>query len=208
MKFLELSRYRYLYFRRGHCAEGSLKCGKHNHDPSRLQSITGKKTEKHYAFRGLPLWKSVCRLGLSTKCVRGAAARIRELTGIFLMGSSEACDENRLIGVSTALRRRNISKSCEGRGFQWLMKSIAPAVWVVFSKYGRPGDSGAERSTARQRISSASNVDRLLASCRRPSKSAQRESFLRPISDAKGPDRQNVSQKRKTFPPSIVESRF
>ena len=208
MKFLELSRYRYLYFRRVHCAEGSLKGGKHNHDPSRLQSISGKKTEKCYAFRGLPLWKSVCWLGLSTKCVRGAAARIRELTGIFLMGSSEACDENRLIGVSTVLRRRNISKGCEGRGFQWLMKWIAPAVRVVFSKYGRAGDSGAERSAARQRISSASNVDRLLASCRRPFKSAQRESFLRPISGAKGPDCQNVSQKRTTFPPLIVESRL
>ena len=165
MKFLELSRYRYPYFRRVHCAEGSLKGGKHNHDPSCLQSITGKKTEKFDAFRGLPLWKSICWLGLSTKCVRGAAARIRELTGIFLMGSSEACDENRLIGVSTVLRRRNISKGCEGRGFQWLMKWIALCRPGGLSNYGRAGDSGAERSAARQRISSASDVDRLLASC-------------------------------------------
>lgn len=188
MKFLELSRYQCLYFRRVHCAEGSLKGGKHNHDPSCLQSITGKKTEKYYAFRGLPLWKSVCWLGLSTKCVRGAAARIGELTGIFLMGSSEACDENRLIGVSTVLRRRNISKGCDGRGFQWLMKWIALAVRLACSNCRWTGDHGADRPTVRYCISSAPTVDPLPASCRVPFKSAQRESFLRPTGDAKGPD--------------------
>jgi hypothetical protein len=47
-----------------------------------------------------------------------AAARNRELTGNLLIGSREVCDENRLIPVSSILRRWNLSNGWNGKGFQ------------------------------------------------------------------------------------------